>query len=53
VAWPIGAAGSTSMNTAPVIYGGMPGLYFPSITVLRSGRGRNQEYGEFTDALTG
>jgi uncharacterized membrane protein len=31
-----------------VIYGGMPVLYFLSITVLRRGRKRNQEYADFT-----
>jgi len=31
-----------------VIYGGMPVLYFLSITVLRSGRKRDQEYADFT-----
>jgi uncharacterized membrane protein len=38
--------------TAPavslVIYGGMPLLYFLSITVLRRGRQRDQEYADFT-----
>ncbi|HEV8649503.1 MAG TPA: TMEM175 family protein [Actinomycetes bacterium] len=37
-----------------VIYGGMPVLYVLSITVLRSGRKRNQEYADFTEpALAG
>jgi uncharacterized membrane protein len=31
-----------------LIYAGMPVLYFLSITVLRSGRKRNQEYADFT-----
>jgi hypothetical protein len=31
-----------------VIYGGMPLLYFLSITVLRRGRQRDQEYADFT-----
>jgi uncharacterized membrane protein len=31
-----------------LIYGGMPVLYFLSITVLRSGRKRNREYEDFT-----
>jgi hypothetical protein len=31
-----------------LIYGGMPVLYFLSITVLRGGRQRNQEYADFT-----
>jgi hypothetical protein len=31
-----------------LIYGAMPVLYFLSITVLRSGRQRNQEYADFT-----
>jgi uncharacterized membrane protein len=39
-------------RTAPgfslVIYAAMPVLYFLSITVLRSGRKRNQEYADFT-----
>jgi uncharacterized membrane protein len=39
-------------RTAPglslAIYAGLPVLYFLSITVLRSGRKRNQEYADFT-----
>jgi uncharacterized membrane protein len=39
-------------NVAPgvslLIYGAMPVLYFLSITLLRSGRKRNQEYADFT-----
>ena len=31
-----------------LIYAGLPVLYFLSITVLRSGRNRNQEYADFT-----
>jgi uncharacterized membrane protein len=31
-----------------LIYAGLPVLYFLSITVLRSGRKRNQEYADFT-----
>jgi len=31
-----------------LIYGGLPVLYFLSITVLRSGRKRDQEYADFT-----
>jgi uncharacterized membrane protein len=31
-----------------LIYAGLPVLYFLSITVLRSGRRRNQEYADFT-----
>jgi uncharacterized membrane protein len=31
-----------------LIYAGMPVLYFLSITILRSGRQRNQEYADFT-----
>jgi uncharacterized membrane protein len=31
-----------------LIYGGLPVLYFLSITVLRSGRERNQEFADFT-----
>jgi hypothetical protein len=31
-----------------LIYAGAPVLYFLSITVLRSGRIRNQEYADFT-----
>jgi hypothetical protein len=31
-----------------LIYAGMPVLYFLSITVLRSGRQRNQRYADFT-----
>ena len=31
-----------------LIYAGLPVLYFLSITVLRSGRQRNQEYADFT-----
>jgi hypothetical protein len=30
------------------IYAGLPVLYFLSITVLRGGRQRNQEYADFT-----
>jgi hypothetical protein len=30
------------------IYAAMPLLYFLSITVLRSGRQRNQQYADFT-----
>jgi cytochrome b561 len=30
------------------MYAGLPLLYFLSITVLRSGRERNQEYADFT-----
>jgi hypothetical protein len=39
-------------RTAPgislLIYAAMPVLYFLSITVLRSGRRRNEEYADFT-----
>src|SRR5262245_56353631 len=39
-------------RTAPglslVIYAALPLLYFLSITLLRSGRGRDQEYADFT-----
>jgi hypothetical protein len=31
-----------------LIYAGMPVLYFLSITVLRGGQQRNQEFAEFT-----
>jgi hypothetical protein len=31
-----------------LIYAGAPVLYFLSITVLRGGRKRDQEYAEFT-----
>ena len=34
-----------------VIYAVVPVLYFLSITVLRRGRKRNQEYADFTDPL--
>jgi hypothetical protein len=30
------------------IYAGLPVVYFRSISVLRSGRGANQEYADFT-----
>jgi hypothetical protein len=30
------------------MYAGLPLLYFLSITVLRSGQERNQEYADFT-----
>jgi uncharacterized membrane protein len=38
----------TAPAVSVVIYGGMPLLYFLSITVLRRGRQRDQEYADFT-----
>ena len=38
----------TAPGVSLLIYAGMPLLYFASITVLRSGRTRNQEYADFT-----
>jgi uncharacterized membrane protein len=39
---------SAAPGVSLLIYGGLPLLYFLSITVLRSGRQRNQEYADFT-----
>lgn len=38
----------TAPGVSLLIYAGLPVLYFLSITVLRSGRRRNQEYADFT-----
>jgi uncharacterized membrane protein len=38
----------TAPGVSLLIYAGMPLLYFASITVLRSGRTRDQEYADFT-----
>ena len=38
----------TAPGVSLLIYAAMPLLYFASITVLRSGRTRNQEYADFT-----
>ena len=38
----------TAPGVSLLIYAGLPVLYFLSITVLRSGRKRNQEYADFT-----
>jgi uncharacterized membrane protein len=39
---------TTAPGVSLLIYAGLPVLYFLSITVLRSGRKRNQEYADFT-----
>ena len=38
----------TAPGVSLLIYAGLPVLYFLSITVLRSGRTRDQEYADFT-----
>jgi len=39
---------ATAPGVSLVIYGGMPVLYFLSITVLRASKRRNQEYADFS-----
>jgi len=39
---------TTAPGLSLLIYAGLPVLYFLSITLLRSGRRRNQEYADFT-----
>ena len=43
-----GAIASLTGVGVLLIYAAVPLLYFLSITVLRSGRQRNQEYADFT-----
>jgi hypothetical protein len=38
----------TAPGVSLLIYAAMPVLYFLSITVLRTGRARSQEYADFT-----